>query len=528
MKENLNNTKALPLSANSFIKALRGETINDDNGNEINFIEEISFPKITGFDNVKWIKIKNVLVNEEIIIDEDKEFPYPIDFVSGNFNHFTVSHGNFKNQFRISGGEFQHGLKINNGNFYSLEFEGGYFKDWTIISGGEFEKIQISRSIRFKSIPVFDNFLGISGSVSVKELSIYDANCKWFKISGGKFENASFNGGKFESFTISGGVFEKDITFKGGQIDTIYISPKHKDNDLPTSVEYIELPGLKFDLKISGQLIIDSVKLERLTFSKGLSTTGSINLKYIKLNELNFKNFHNAGRVNISNIIPSAADSKFTINGCDLGNTSFKYVDFTSFKELFFLDSQLAEIKTTFYHIPTRKRWPNQKFLKESTIESLMALYKDLVKAKKNDGEPFEADKYYREYLDLYRKIKIQVFKKNRQDIYTPLSLWFRKFASNYGTNWLKAASLILIYGAILYIFYFASLHGISSMKNLNSQNIDYFFQYYLQFLLPTHELQLIPNTKLSTWSIVFDVIGRIGISFFIYETINAFRRFDK
>ena len=59
---------------------------------------------------------------------------------------------------------------------------------------------------------------------------------------------------------------------------------------------------------------------------------------------------------------------------------------------------------------------------------------------------------------------------------------------------------------------------------------------YYLQkhiiqftkFLLPTHDFNFINGRELNAWAIIFDLLGRIFIAFWVYQTITAFRRFGR
>lgn len=129
--------------------------------------------------------------------------------------------------------------------------------------------------------------------------------------------------------------------------------------------------------------------------------------------------------------------------------------------------------------------------------------------------------------------IALQFLKKRsfnlifKQDWYTPLSLWLHKSTSSYGTNWLRAFLCIIGVGAVTYFAYAVSLPEIKfGFRYFTNDNLSFHIRYFFEFLLPVHKMTLIDHTNPTGLSALFDILGRIFISFLIYQTIAAFRRF--
>ena len=52
--------------------------------------------------------------------------------------------------------------------------------------------------------------------------------------------------------------------------------------------------------------------------------------------------------------------------------------------------------------------------------------------------------------------------------------------------------------------------------------------KYYFTFLTPTHKISFMDAEKPKTFFYVWNFIGRIFISYGIFQTIQAFRKFKK
>lgn len=64
-----------PLSAEAFIKALKGETVVDENGEEVKFLQKNDFGRDI-------VLIEGVVISENIFIEEGEIFQYYINLSS--------------------------------------------------------------------------------------------------------------------------------------------------------------------------------------------------------------------------------------------------------------------------------------------------------------------------------------------------------------------------------------------------------------------------------------------------------------
>ena len=104
--------------------------------------------------------------------------------------------------------------------------------------------------------------------------------------------------------------------------------------------------------------------------------------------------------------------------------------------------------------------------------------------------------------------------------------------SNNFGKSWIRGvlftfAMAILFFSiAVLYLqdypYTFGSGHTLEAFE--------YGAKYFFKFLIPTHKIDFMSNDfKPNGWGFyVADICGRIFISFGIYQTISAFRKFSK
>ncbi|MEQ9286707.1 MAG: hypothetical protein RIG77_07350 [Cyclobacteriaceae bacterium] len=285
-----------------------------------------------------------------------------------------------------------------------------------------------------------------------------------------------------------------------------------------------------------------------------MRNTGSLYLKNLSLNSLVFEGFENESKISISDIkgggkyhiksedfkdeaIQNNDPSLLSIRKSDMGNTSFFNMDFLSFDKIGIEASRLSDIKTTNYHLPIS----SEKTIRSAENEKqnaayLEELYNQLYLAMQKQGNRTQEIKYYTEYLEWHRINKcLQLDYSSpwklltQQDWYTPISLWLHKQSSNYGTHWVKSFLFLVPVGWFFYFLYALSLPEVNfGFNHFTFENISFHLKYYIEFLLPTHRLEFIPETNAKWWSNLLDIIGRICVGFLIYQTVAAFRRFGR
>lgn len=126
--------------------------------------------------------------------------------------------------------------------------------------------------------------------------------------------------------------------------------------------------------------------------------------------------------------------------------------------------------------------------------------------------------------------------KEKAMDVFT---FNLNRISNGHGEDWLKSLRFILIPTFIIFIFYILSIRYDFSVKYLNcspestfdSDVFKYLFRntkYYFEFLNPARKFDFIKlkdGESLDFWSSLWDIIGRIIVSFGIYQLIVAFRK---
>ncbi|WP_433631519.1 hypothetical protein [Chryseobacterium cucumeris] len=126
--------------------------------------------------------------------------------------------------------------------------------------------------------------------------------------------------------------------------------------------------------------------------------------------------------------------------------------------------------------------------------------------------------------------------KEKAMDVFT---FNLNRISNGHGEDWLKSLRFILIPTFIIFIFYILSIRYDFSVKYLNcppestfdSDVFKYLFRntkYYFEFLNPARKFDFIKledGESLDFWSSLWDIVGRIIVSFGIYQLIVAFRK---
>ncbi|WP_418499571.1 pentapeptide repeat-containing protein [Flagellimonas sp.] len=120
--------------------------------------------------------------------------------------------------------------------------------------------------------------------------------------------------------------------------------------------------------------------------------------------------------------------------------------------------------------------------------------------------------------LNAYKK----ELKKNQWE--EAFILWLNNLSSKHGLNWLRSSIFTLTIAMLSYIAYFIT-ENYSSEVSLNIDSINYFLIGYFKFLIPTYNPPF--QNGLSLWFQYLPyIIGKIFITYGIYQTIQAFRKF--
>jgi hypothetical protein len=107
--------------------------------------------------------------------------------------------------------------------------------------------------------------------------------------------------------------------------------------------------------------------------------------------------------------------------------------------------------------------------------------------------------------------------------------LFLGKISNSHGESWTIGVAFTLLVG--LLFFYLLLISTETYYFTLNPENFAWqsFLtnsNYYFEFLLPTHDVDFVDTLKPEYFFAFWDFMGRIFVSFGIYQTVVAFRKF--
>ncbi len=361
-----------------------------------------------------------------------------------------------------------------------------------------------------------------------------------FSLSYSDMNNTSVqNGTKIKVFDIH------DLTDKSQTltIEGCCIGEMSVDIKNPFSISVKEYSKNK--KKLTSQ--IDCLDLDSTVFPQG----AYLHLSGVSINDINFVSFINEGTIILNGIIPSVGkgvgDDKLStlevhnnfsiieITDSDLGNTQFIGCDLAAFDDFefrnskmlnaFFADTTLPKRKKITTDIPENTSSKNERI---KTLEQQKLAMSQFKKVYENQGDIVNATKFRGQELEAYSRYLVKSgFLKNIIEI---ANLWMNKLSGNYANNWALAACVSLTVNWLFFWWYCSELgFTIGDDKALFRE----LFSYSFEFLNPIRRHStLVPDVvkdgDITSTARVIDYVSRIFIAYFVYQTIQAFRKFGK
>lgn len=131
--------------------------------------------------------------------------------------------------------------------------------------------------------------------------------------------------------------------------------------------------------------------------------------------------------------------------------------------------------------------------------------------------------------MNAYRhELKQKVFKeKKKNEIQNLILLYINGISNKHNTSWLRGIGFTL---GVALIFSFASIIATDNYKfgiqYINIEDFTTCIKYFFTALLPTHSINYMEIEKPKMFFYLWDFLGRIFISYGIYQTIQAFRKY--
>ncbi|MEQ8361781.1 MAG: hypothetical protein RH948_02875 [Cyclobacteriaceae bacterium] len=410
--------------------------------------------------------------------------------------------------------------KIGKANFYA---EGG----------GEVFDLEVSAQSNI-GILSFDNHFAkgdiILRDSAIKSISFRGCYFKNLEVSNCRIEEGNFkiarisdsiriNGGNYGEISFDGLEVENEIKFSGSQFGVLKLVGGKN-----CKIGIINIDGI-----ISETMLMKNIMAEEIIFGLTIQNNASIYVMDLKVNKLSFENLLNAGQFflqRVSELISNA------------GLISF-------------LDSKIGNMELISFPLETWRIRP-----KSSEVGGIRIIGGSIPVIKENKLKysidmNLDPSDYYDFYDQLHQSLKInktldrkyyveklqwsrvsyqkELSKSNSGDWQNRLyynssiiSLKAHDFSSDFGYNWIKSLGLYIVFSLLCYLIYSISIVDVG-IEHLGVDNLFYHFAESLKFATPRTNFVLIENPP--WYSILVDIIYKIGSGFLIYQTISAFRK---
>lgn len=218
----------------------------------------------------------------------------------------------------------------------------------------------------------------------------------------------------------------------------------------------------------------------------------------------------------------------FYIINSDLGKANFYNCTFKSMN-LFMVGAKINEINIS------DSEWPQKLYTPSEDIKTnLPRQYAQLRKIHETVGDTVKAGMYQAEELNAFHQ-SLKFIKGHRAEKF---NLWLNKYTNYFGQDYVRAFCVTIISSLFFYTLYCLSLgfsFDIHSKKSLdNFWNIAANF---LEFINPIHKADYIASILLDVkedqlkpykLARLIDILSRMLNGYFIYQFIQAFRKYGK
>lgn len=356
-----------------------------------------------------------------------------------------------------------------------------------------------------------------------------DAN-GYLSFSGAKFESTVSiayeckNGGRLYRYGCPK-IYLRDSEFNYG----LFINGKRFSED--------NFPIEKIDIHLSqlmkGEINIDGCDIADLTIN-GANYNCNLVLNNNRFDRITFNRLTNLSTINILNSTANFENNnshEFRSINSQLGRTNLTSFSFEGFENIEINDSNFSEI------ITANVRWFDpEKILKKSKDCKDFGENRDLFRQLKysmlKQGDRVQALFFKRYEMQALRK-QLLLMKGHTGE---KAMLWMNG-SNDHGQSWIKPMMLGLLFTCLFYsLFIISTAPELTDHFSLSTDDlvatlkvIPMYFQIALKFLNPTHTYSSLDSgIRDNIPGNLFDIVQRIVISYFIFQTISAFRKYIK
>lgn len=321
----------------------------------------------------------------------------------------------------------------------------------------------------------------------------------------------------FNQISLHSCTFDKDITITTKGLKHLYLSNNNFKQLISVNAYNVNndreaLVNINFSGTNQGNTFFENINAD--IFLSGINF-GNINFKNFSSYILSINEFNNKGIISFNNI--KSANILAIIDSI-IGNTEFSGVDVNLFKEIVIANSNLLGINFSNYpfRIHSYSTNPNIGYGikdKEKWNNNFKNVYNQLKKVASNRGDIDTAIKY--------QALEYKYLKREKGFSFDKILLLFNQYSNNFGQSWSRGILFTLLTGLVFFKFY-TMANGITFINTP-------FWAQYIIYISSFPKLELDLQTSEPYWlSSLIVWLSRIFISYGIYQTISAFRKYGK
>ncbi len=445
-------------------------------------------------------------------------------------------------------------IRIDNSNLYIINLRVSDF-EYIIMNKSRIDDIRISdseiiryeiRGGRFKENSIYNSFvetIDING-VKVDILRILDAKIKTLIVDKAIIEDVQLKSCNFLSVYFYSfkeksknlNISSCDITvlhFLMDNFNNVVIKSFHKNsirsivnklvlnqsviaNDTNLQISETDIKSLEFNtLNNKGRIVFNDIKALRHKYIfKILNSTATENYLFPYSAVYKF--------LIIKTLVYLKIKSDICIINSDLGDTQFIGCDLSDFESFIFKNSKMLEVFLADTKLPHAK--DINKNVKDSNEQRRLALGQ-FKKVYENQGDTVRALEMRAQEMEVYRQL-LRENKEIKNRNVERFNLFLNRWSNYYGTNWLLATGMTM---AMVWLFFSAYCWAIGYRFGDDMEQFWLLFSHSFEFLNPIRKQpSFIEEDKVTPLARIIDYVGRIFISYMVYQTIQAFRKFGK
>ena len=270
-----------------------------------------------------------------------------------------------------------------------------------------------------------------------------------------------------------------------------------------------------------GFLDVDNFVLKNLRVPAG----GEVNIGDCRFNNFHLSNFRNLGKFRIYKIntkVEAGSTGEFRIDNTSIGDAEFQSVKVATFETRNIYDNILAGLRYTDWHWEKYNvevdEYPKDDH-DETKFAKMRDSYRELKIVALNNNDQTKAITFYAKEMESHRALVEIKRSKGNIDWQERMVLGFNLCTNNFGQDWFLPIVWILALGSAIYGYMLLSLTGGYDVA---------LWHKFPVFLNPVHKTEFIAKGCWTKWTYALDFIFRPIEGAFIYQAIQAFRRYTR